>query len=836
MARVVLQEPVADPTSWYTENFVHTAFNVCSDCSIANDDEARYPMRANVRPRGRADAPIVIVDEAPGEVEEEKKRTFVGLSGKTLDARLKYYNIDIEDCYFTSGCKCRPVNKRTPDSSECRMCRSKFLVNEIKAYPRKLIIALGNYGYYSLVPKGTPSGITKRNGIFEDNDEFGCPVLPCIHPAAIAHKPVDKVLMEETLKKASKFVANGFTFSEKASVDYKSIDDLDSFWAFITEVTTRGRFAVDLETTGFNWTDKILCMTFSTQAQTAWYLPLHEDGKWLWSRYDWDTIQEGLRSIFEDPDIGVIAFNAKFDFKFLTHHFGWDIKGCIDDPMLMHHLIEEWTPHGLKDLAVRYTDMGNYAGPLEAEFARIKRSNIPQEDKHYGSIPSDMLKAYAFMDADATFRLYNKFHDKLPKIGKRSALYKFYRRCVIPTMLALMQMELIGIRVDESQMETLEIEFVARLDAIQEQIRSDTKTDIIITSSEQLSDLLFNVLGYRVIKPGKKYPSTEEGVLKELKEETGAVIFDHILEHRKLSKLRSTYLNGMRKQIASDGRIHTSYLLHGTVTGRLSSRKPNLQNIPRESTIKNLFIPEPGYLFISADYSQHEVRMWANYSCDESLIEALKEGDVHSNIGSMLLKKPVGLITKEERVFVKGVVFGLMYGRGAPSLAAGISKTLEREVSKDEAQKFIDLFFNLFPTASRWLLAQEKRAVADSQVITSFGRIRHLPEARSGDRKLLAEAKRNARNSPIQGLASDVTNIALVRITRAFKQRNINARLLLQVHDELLAETHIDELARAVATMEEQMLAPVHGVNIPLAIDLKVVDKWGGAPITDWRT
>lgn len=836
MAGIVLAEPAEDPTAWYNEVFDGIAFPACDDCTIAADDVARTVSRKNVLPRGSVDAPIVIVGEAPGDVEEKLHKAFVGPAGRKLDERLRAYNISLDDCYITNGCKCRPVNNREPSSVECRICRSKYLVNEINAYPRKLIIALGNYGYYSVVPKGTPSGITKRNGIFEDNEEFGCPVLPCIHPAAILHRPSDKILMNETFKKAAAFIKNDFKFKDKVAVDYKPIYDLASFWDFISEVQTRGRFVVDLETTGFVWTDKILCMTFSTQEQTAWYLPLHEHGHWMWSRYDWDVIQEGLRSIFEDPEIGVIAFNAKFDFKFLTYQFGWNICGCLDDPMLMHHLIEEWTPHGLKDLASRYTDMGNYARPLEDEFAKIKNSRIPKEDKHYGAIPSDMLREYAYMDADATYRVYNKFKATLPKIGERSVLYKFYRRCIIPTMLALMEMELIGICIDHNRMSDLEIEFEARLATIQEQFSAETETDVLITSSEQLSNLLFGTLGYRVIKRGKKYPSTAEEVLKELAKETGDLVFTLVLEHRKLSKLRNTYLKGMKAQIAADGRIHTSYLLHGTVTGRLSSRKPNLQNIPRESRIKNLFIPTPGYLFISSDYSQHEVRMWANYSRDEGLIEALSSGDVHSNIGAMLLNKPADEISKEERVFVKGVVFGLMYGRGAPSLAVGIAKTLEREVTREEAQKFIDLFFSLFPTASRWLLAQEKRAVATGKIITSFGRIRHLPEARSGDRKLIAEARRNARNSPIQGLASDVTNIALVRITRAFRARNINARLLLQVHDELLVEAHIDELERAVATIEEQMLAPIYGINIPLAIDLKVVSQWGGAPIKDWRT
>jgi DNA polymerase-1 len=233
--------------------------------------------------------------------------------------------------------------------------------------------------------------------------------------------------------------------------------------------------------------------------------------------------------------------------------------------------------------------------------------------------------------------------------------------------------------------------------------------------------------------------------------------------------------------------------------------------------------------------------MWANYSRDQSLIKALTTGDVHSNIGSQLLQKPADQITKEERVFVKGVVFGLMFGRGSASLASGLGETLGRVVPDYEAQRFIRLFFNMFPVASEWLITQEKFAMENGYIRNLFGRVRRLPEVRATNEPgLMAEARRNARNSPIQSLASDVTNLALIRIRDAFVREGLRARLLLQVHDQIVAEAPEDEIDAAMDVMKEQMLVPPAGITVPLAIEIKSIDRWGGESIKEikaqWQT
>jgi len=228
---------------------------------------------------------------------------------------------------------------------------------------------------------------------------------------------------------------------------------------------------------------------------------------------------------------------------------------------------------------------------------------------------------------------------------------------------------------------------------------------------------------------------------------------------------------------------------------------------------------------ISADYGQHEVRVWANYSQDPALLEALATGDVHSNIGSILLSKPPEEITYEERVFVKACEFGLMYGMGTYTLAEDNNMTTE------QAEEFYNLFFNMFPIATRWLQEQEAFAHKYGYVRNTFGRVRRLPDIRSGDTQVVAAAERQSRNSPIQSAASDITNLALTRINKAFKREKMQARLLLQVHDEILSEAPLEEVHKAVEIVETEMLAPVPGFNCPLAVDAEVVKEWGGKPI-----
>jgi len=290
--------------------------------------------------------------------------------------------------------------------------------------------------------------------------------------------------------------------------------------------------------------------------------------------------------------------------------------------------------------------------------------------------------------------------------------------------------------------------------------------------------------------------------------------------------LYSTYVVGLDELISPDGRIHTSYLQHRTVTGRLASTDPNTQNIPRESTIRQLFTAAEGWHFIIADFKQAELRVWAYCSQDEQFIQALTTSNVHNVIGARLLNKPEDKITKEEKNRVKQAVFGVAYGRGTHSLAA------EWKMSYQEAQAFIDKFFAMMPKAYQWLLNQEDFAKKNGYVKSIFGRVRRLPMINSSEESLKAQALRFARNAPIQSASSDLTNLSLVRIDREFKRLGMKSRLLMQVHDSIAIESPPEEVKDVVAIMNRCMTTPPFPeFNVPLAADIEVSDRWGGDKI-----
>jgi DNA polymerase-1 len=530
-----------------------------------------------------------------------------------------------------------------------------------------------------------------------------------------------------------------------------------------------------------------------------------------------------LRKIFEDPNIGKIGHNLKFDLKFLIAHFGWNIKGNFDDSMLMHHLLDENTLHGLKLLAARFTDLGNYAKDLETAFSEVKHSRIPLEDKHYGKVPSHILKLYALTDADATFRLYERFKQELENEG----LYKFYRRVDMEVMRVLIEMELTGVCIDLDRVQELKVEFETKLEQLQKDINSYSSTGLInIKSAIQLRHLLYDQLKLPVLKMTEKgEPSTDEEVLQQLKDKTNHPILDLLLEFRKASKLYTTYITSLAKNLGPDGRLHTTYLQQGTVTGRLASSGPNLQNIPKGSTIRNLFVPTEGWYMIVADYAQAELRAWAAHSGDERFRQVLTSSDVHSSIGTILLNKPADQITEEERTKVKGAVFGMIYGRGAGSLAREFGMTVQ------EAQGFIEKFFQMFPISAQWLLNQEEFAKRNGYVRSLFGRKRRLPEVNSSDEVIRAQALRMSRNAPVQSVASDLTNIALTKMSKKFKEQGLTARILMQIHDSIIVEAEIGEVRVACEILKECMLTPPALFKVPLAVKIEVSDCWGGKPI-----
>ena len=508
---------------------------------------------------------------------------------------------------------------------------------------------------------------------------------------------------------------------------------------------------------------------------------------------------------------------------------------------------------------------------LELELEELEEKNT--HDVSYDQIPIDVLWKYAATDADATFRVFNVLMTMLKKESDEKAapfdkdITKLYRTLVMPLRKVLNDIEYRGALLDIDYLKTLDVEYTKKETDIEiellfrkevvdaeEVLLAMAKTKIAekflllkaprctveeyvdkrskpvkfnMNSPNHLAILLYKVLRlpmFKMGKPnkdGKAKASTDKEVLEHFAEEHDFI--RQLMENRKLQKLHKTYVKGMQKRVDSNNRIHTNFNQHIAVTGRLSSSNPNLQNIPRENKeIKKAFIAPPGWSIAQGDFSQAEFRFWALESQDQAMIYDIATGvDIHRVTASEFWGIPQDQVTKQQRSAAKFVVFGLMYGRGAESVAKQVKITVE------EAKAIIEHFFAKYPVAAAWLERTKKFAHARRYVINHFGRVRRLPMITSFDKQDKAEAQRQAVNAPIQGGAADMTGVALIRIWRELRKRNLEARLIVTVHDSIAIECPNHELAQVISLMHERMTAPIKGINVRMDVEIEFGKNWG---------
>lgn len=837
-------------------------YDNCLECTLS---EGREGTCGN---RGPENAEVVLVGEAPGWEEVQRGLPFVGKAGKFLERLLLSNGIDIRSCLVTNVCHCRPLSNRTPKTEEMKACRAHFLAKDIAAHPRKVIVAMGNCGYYGVFPKGTASGITKRSGIWEWSTEFDAWVVPCIHPAGGLRNPHYVPEIAGALATVAQFLRGEYD-PQPEEVQVQVVNSLDSLAEMVAEVREHGECSFDIETTGYDFqTDKIICISICTTSTHSWVVPttyyswemreekhydIGNDGgngvdpkkyevvseevlvgeDWTeegterrpyWKAAEWEQVRAQLCDLLADSSIKLVAHNAMFDMSFLAYQWEATFGGLLFDTMLAHHLLDENSPHGLKPLACRYTTLGEYDRGLDEEFTKIKRSRIAPIEKHYGRIPPEILFRYAGLDTYATLQLKHIFYPRLQEEG----LIKLYYGLTIPLQDVLRRMEMRGIKVDEKLLLEYQKEWASELDVLREEVQAAVGFELNINSHPQLAQYFFGDKKYEPLKlttTGR--PSTDEESLKYLAEKVGDPAAVKILQYKKIYKLYSTYVNGILNNISSvDSRLHTRYLVHGTVSGRLSSQKPNLQNIPRAShddvlagKLKKMFVAEEGYQFVEMDYGQLEIRVWGHYADDPILTELLFADDIHSAIASEVYQKSRESITKEERVITKALVFGVLYGRGPKSVSEEFGWSIKK------AQQFITDFFNRFPKAKEWLDMQVTLARTRGYVANLFGRRRRLPDMHSSEESVVAQAERQAVNSPIQGGAADITNAALVRLDIALEPFRSHA--LLQVHDSIMCEVAADELAEVIPLMRSVLETAPKGFRVPLIVEAEVGSNWG---------
>lgn len=566
--------------------------------------------------------------------------------------------------------------------------------------------------------------------------------------------------------------------------------------------------SLDTETTSTNAIEaELVGLSFAVEERQAFYVAIPAN------REEALKIVAIFKPLYEDPEILKVGQNIKYDIEVLRH-YGVEVAGPMFDTMIAHYLLQPELRHNMDYMAEVY--LGYRTVHIEELIGPRGRNQKNMRDLS----PTDIYE-YACEDADITLRLKNVLEPKLDEAG----VARLFRDIEMPLVGVLADMELNGVCLDtEALHETSEV-FNKRMTAIEQHIYELAGEQFNISSPRQVGDILFGKM--KIVDKPKKTKTgqfvTSEEVLQQLRSKSP--IIDEILNYRGLKKLLSTYVDALPKLInPRTGRIHTSFNQTVTATGRLSSSDPNLQNIPVRDDdgkeIRKCFIPEPGCLFFSADYSQIELRIMAHLSEDENMIEAFREGfDIHAATAARIWHKDISEVTPAERKKAKQANFGIIYGITTYGLAQRM------DISNGEARDLIDGYFLTFPRVEAYMEQAKETARKQGYAETIFHRRRYLPDINSHNATVRGFAERNAINAPIQGSEADIIKVAMVRIHRRFKAEGIRSKMILQVHDELNFSVFPEEKEQVERIVIEEMQG-AYKLRVPLVADAGWGKNW----------
>ena len=628
-------------------------------------------------------------------------------------------------------------------------------------------------------------------------------------------KPVQKTVNAQ-LDLFAEFPTDGQVASENSKIsslkttphDYQLIDNEEGMKEIAQIFLSTKILSLDTETTSTDpMKAELVGLSFATEEHKAYYVPVPAQQSAA------QQVVEIFRPVYENEQIMKVGQNLKYDLEVL-HNYGITLKGPMWDTMIAHYLIQPELRHNMDYMAEIYLNyqtihIDELIGP-KGKNQRSLRDLSPQE-----------VYEYAAEDADITLQLKNKLEPELKKYECEDLFYNIE----MPLMPVLAEMEMNGVCIDTESLNETSAIFTQRMVELEQRIYELAGEQFNIASPKQVGDILFGKL-HIMEKPKKtktgQYVTSEE-VLQTLRGKHEIVAC--ILDHRGLKKLLGTYIDALPKLInPRTGHIHTSFNQTVTATGRLSSSDPNLQNIPVRGEdgkeIRKAFIPEPGCLFFSADYSQIELRVMAHLSGDEHMISVFKEGkDLHAATAATIYKKNIDEVSRDERTKSKRANFGIIYGITVFGLAERL------EISRDEAKQLIDGFFQTFPQVHDYMEEAKRHAYEQGYVTTLFGRRRYLPDIRSANATVRGFAERNAINAPIQGTAADIIKVAMIHIYNRFKAEGIRSKMILQVHDELNFSVYPEEKERVEQIVLEEMQGAFQ-MTVPLIADSGFGSNW----------
>lgn len=772
---------------------------------------------------GGRKAKIMVVGEAPGAREDESHRAFVGPAGKVLEEALRSAGIARKDCYITNVAKCRPPGNRTPTRKEVKTCVATYLELELEAVEPRYIMPVGNAALQGVLGK---SGITKHRGKVIEIGSMR--VLPTFHPAAVLRNPRYGPEFRRDVQAFGRLVrGESASISPTRTSLIRTKAQLRALRAKLLEAEV---ISFDLET----YTDiipkdrkdkpgtqewhgdksKIVTISFTMEEGRSYVVPIHHvESPWK----DPIKILRFLKPALERADCKYIAQNGKFDCRWLA------AKGIFTpltfDTMLANHILDENRPKSLDFMSQVILGADDYNDDLD-------KSRLYYE-------PLKRVARYNGKDSDYTLRLYYIFRKQLID---QPRLARVFTKLMIPASNTLTKVERVGLWMDRDLWEERFQEAQKKVEKYRKfmlkYVPEEKRATINFNSHQQVGQWLFGDLELPVLEETDGgAPSSKESVLLRLGKKHPAA--KALILYRQWSKNLSNYFISWRDKADEKSRIHSTYKLFGTVTGRLSSVEPNLQQVPRDTFIRSILGAPPGWRFIEADYSQIELRIAAMLANETRMLAAFARGDdLHLKTAVETTGKLPEEITKEERKKAKAVNFGFLYGMGYKKFVEYARDNYEVEVSEREAKDVRDRFFESYPRLRPWHDRQRRLAHRYGRVQSPIGRVRHLPDMRSHDDNVRAEAERQAINSPVQSLASDVMLLSLVRLDQELRART--ARVVGIVHDEGLFEAredYLEEVVRQIAATMTDMdyIQKKLGaeITVPIEVEIQVGTHWG---------
>ncbi|MGB1091045.1 MAG: DNA polymerase I, partial [Oceanobacter sp.] len=597
--------------------------------------------------------------------------------------------------------------------------------------------------------------------------------------------------------------------------EYEIVLTQEALDGWIKQLEASELFSFDTETTSLNYKEaRIVGVSFSVEIGKAAYVPLAHDYEGAPEQLNREQVLEQLKPLLESETLKKVGQHMKYDAHVLANH-GIALKGVQFDTQLESYVLDSVaTRHDMDSLALKYL------GYKTVGFEDIAGKGAKQ--KTFNQIEIDVAGPYAAEDADITLRLHEVLWPKLQKQGK---LAEVFTDIEMPAMPVLTAIESLGVLIDADKLHEQSAEFEQRLQQLEREAHDAAGQVFNLGSPKQLGEILFTKLELPVKKKTPKgAPSTAEEVLVGLAED-GYELPKIIMENRGLSKLKSTYTDKLPAMITGHtGRVHTSYHQAVAATGRLSSSDPNLQNIPIRSDegrrIRTAFIAPEGYQLVAADYSQIELRIMAHLSNDEGLLNAFPEGrDIHRATAAEVFEVAEDEVTDNQRRSAKAINFGLIYGMSAFGLAKQLG------IGRNEAQDYVNLYFQRYPGVSAYMDSTREQAKEKGYVETIFGRRLYLPDINNRNAQRRQHAERTAINAPMQGSAADIIKRAMIQVFDWLPDSGFDARMVMQVHDELVLEVKAEQAEDFAEQLKLRMQAAAE-LKVPLLVEAGIGDNW----------